>query len=95
MLDEGCLSYPGLYVMKKRPNLIRVRFMDPLGNACVKKFTGVSARIFQHEMEHLEGDNFLDDIGDFALRRAKEKQKKLLEKVRRQKNKLVRQQKKK
>ena len=86
---------PGLYVKKKRPNLIRCRFIDPLGNACVKKFTGMSARIFQHEMEHLEGENFLEGIGDFALRRAKEKQTKLLEKVRRQKNKLVRQQKKK
>ena len=95
MLDEGCLTYPGLYVKKKRPNLIRARFFDPLGNACVKKFTGMSARIFQHEMEHMDGENFLQGIGDFALQRAREKQKKLIEKVRRQKNKLVRQQKKK
>jgi peptide deformylase len=95
MLDEGCLTYPGLYVKKKRPNLIRCRFIDPLGNTCVKKFTGMTARIFQHEIEHLEGENFLEGIGDFALRRAKEKQTKLLEKVRRQKNKLVRQQNKK
>ena len=78
---------------KKRPNLIRVRFMDPFGNPCVKKFTGKSARIFQHEMEHLDGENFLEDIGEFALRRAKEKQRKLLEKVRRQKNKILRAQK--
>ena len=93
MLDEGCLTYPGLYVKKKRPNLIRVRFFDPLGNACVKKFTGMSARIFQHEMEHMDGENFLQGIGDFALQRAREKQKKLIEKVRRQKNKILRAQK--
>ena len=93
MLDEGCLTYPGLFIKKKRSNLIRVRFMDPFGNPCVKKFTGMTARIFQHEMEHLDGENFLEGIGDFALRRAKERQQKLLEKVRRQKNKLVRQQK--
>jgi peptide deformylase len=93
MLDEGCLSYPGLYIKKKRPNLIRVRFMDPFGNPCVKKFTGMTARIFQHEMEHMDGENFLADIGEFALRRAKEKQTKLLEKVRRQKNKILRAQK--
>ena len=95
MLDEGCLTYPGLYVKKKRPNLIRVRFQDPFGNPCVKKFTGMSARIFQHEYEHMEGLNFLEGIGDFALRRAREKQKKLFEKVRRQKNRLLRAQKKK
>jgi len=95
MLDEGCLTYPGLYVKKKRPSLIRCRFVDPLGNTCVKKFTGMSARIFQHEMEHMDGENFLQGIGDFALQRARERQKKLIEKVRRQKNKLLRQQKKK
>jgi peptide deformylase len=53
----------------------------------------MTARIFQHEMEHMDGENFLADIGEFALRRAKEKQRKLLEKVRRQKNKILRAQK--
>ena len=83
-LDEGCLSYPGLYVKKKRRGLIRVRFQDPYGNACVKKFTGMSARIFQHEMEHMEGENFLEGISRLALDNARRKQRNLLRRVRRE-----------
>jgi peptide deformylase len=91
MLDEGCLSYPGMFLQKKRPGTIRVRFQDPFGNVCVKKFSGMSARIFQHELEHMNGENFLQGVGEFAVRRAKDKQRKLLEKLRRQNKKLVRQ----
>ena len=86
-LDEGCLSYPGLYVKKKRRGLIRVRFQDPYGNPCVKKFSGMSARIFQHEMEHMEGELFIDSVSDFKLKSAMKKRKILKRKVeRRQRN---------
>ena len=83
-LDEGCLSYPGLYVKKKRRGLIRVRFQDPYGNPCVKKFSGMSARIFQHEMEHMEGENFLEGVSRLALDNARRKQRNLLRRVRRE-----------
>jgi len=83
-LDEGCLSYPGLYVKKKRRGLIRVRFQDPYGNPIVKKFSGMSARIFQHEMEHMEGENFLQGISRLALDNAKRKQRNLLRRVKRE-----------
>ena len=94
-MDEGCLSYPGLYVKKKRPQMIRVRFTDPLGNVCTKKFTGMSSRIFQHEYEHMEGDNFLIGVGELALRMAKQRQEKLLKKVTRARKRALRYQKKK
>jgi len=83
-LDEGCLSYPGLYVKKERPAQIRVAYIDQYGVSQVKKFSGISARIFQHEFEHMEGDNFLEGIGPMALRMAKERQQKLIKKVQRQ-----------
>ena len=82
-LDEGCLSYPGLYVKKKRRGLIRVRFQDPYGNPCVKKFSGMSARIFQHEMEHMEGELFIDNVSDFKLKSAMKKRKILKRKAER------------
>jgi len=82
-LDEGCLSYPGLYVKKKRPGTIRVSYVDEKGFRQVKKFQGLSARIFQHEMEHMDGNNFLEGIGPLALQMAKQRQDKLLKKVRR------------
>ena len=88
-MDEGCLSYPGLYIKKKRPQIIRCRFFDPLGNAVVKKFSGMSARIFQHEMEHMEGGNFLEGISKLKLDMAKKRQEKLLRKVQKQRKLLL------
>lgn len=55
VLEEGCLTYPGLYVKIKRPQHVRVRFQTPNGDTLTKQFTGISARIFQHELDHLDG----------------------------------------
>ena len=44
----------------------------------------MSARIFQHEMEHMEGENFLQGISRLALDNAKRKQRNLLRRVRRE-----------
>ena len=84
LMDEGCLSYPGLYVKVKRPSWIRVRFQDPYGDLVVKKFSGMTARVFQHEYEHMQGERFTDSLSQFVLNRAREKQKKVLNKVRKQ-----------
>jgi len=55
VLEEGCLSYPGLFVKIKRPQHVRVRFTLPNGDTVTRQFTGMSARIFQHELDHLDG----------------------------------------
>ena len=88
-MHEGCLSYPGLYVKKARPEIIRCRFFSPTGTPIVKKFTGMTSRIFQHEMEHMEGGNFLEGIGPLALDFAKKRQAKLLRKVQKQRKLLM------
>ena len=84
MMEEGCLSFPGLYLRVKRPTMIRVRFQDAFGDQVIRKFNGMTARVFQHEFEHMEGDRFIDHVSDFALQRARTKQEKVLKKVRRQ-----------
>ena len=55
ILEEGCLSFPGLVVKVKRPRHIRVRFQLPNGETVTETFIGMTARVFQHEMDHLEG----------------------------------------
>jgi len=55
ILDEGCLSFPGLVVKVKRPRNIRVRFDTPNGDTRTETFIGMSARVFQHELDHLNG----------------------------------------
>jgi peptide deformylase len=55
VLEEGCLSRPNLFVKIKRPKLIKVRFTHPDGTTETKKFDGITARVFQHELDHLNG----------------------------------------
>jgi peptide deformylase len=55
VLEEGCLSYPGFFVKIKRPRRIKVRFAEPNGNVVTRTFDGMTARIFQHELDHLNG----------------------------------------
>lgn len=59
-LEEGCLSYPGLLVKVKRPRDIKVRFTGPDGEIYTKTFTGITARVFQHELDHLDGITMLN-----------------------------------
>lgn len=60
VLDEGCLTYPGLYVKVKRSKHLRVRFQTPNGEPKTMTLTGMSARVFQHELDHLDGVRFYD-----------------------------------
>ena len=69
-LDEGCLSFPNLILNIKRPASIRVRFQDPNGDFVVKQFAGMSARIFQHEFDHLEGVDYTTRVSKLKYKMA-------------------------
>ena len=77
IMEEGCLSYPGVYIKIKRPRFIRVRFQDPYGNIVVKKFDGMAARVFQHELDHLNGIEYFTQAHPIHLDRFKRKWKKI------------------
>lgn len=70
ILEEGCLSFPGLMVKIKRPEEIRVRFQTPSGATDTKTFTGLTARIFQHELDHLDGILFYNRANRFHREQA-------------------------
>lgn len=76
-MPEGCLSFPGLELKVKRPPTIQVRYTDAMGATGTQTMTGLAARIFQHELDHLNGVTFDSRVGSFALKRAKDKRKKL------------------
>jgi peptide deformylase len=65
VLEEGCLTYPGLLVKVKRPSMVRVRFNTPNGQIETRQFIGMSARVFQHEMDHLNGIKFFERANKF------------------------------
>jgi peptide deformylase len=73
LLDEGCLSYPGLGVKVKRPKNIKVRYTLPNGEVQTAKYTGITARVFLHELDHMNGLNFIDRAGPMAKQKAVQK----------------------
>ncbi|TWX57723.1 peptide deformylase [Colwellia hornerae] len=59
---EGCLSVPSMRGFVPRHNNITVRYYDRQGVEQLKEFTGFIARIFQHELDHLNGFTFIDQL---------------------------------
>jgi len=75
---EGCLSYPGLVLKVKRPAYVKVQFHMPDGELREENYERLTARCFQHELDHLDGIVFSDKVGAMSLMRAKEKRKKFI-----------------
>lgn len=72
-LEEGCLSFPNLIVKIKRPKIIRARYTMPNGETVTNKFIGMTARIFQHELDHLNGVVFTQRANSYHLEKARKK----------------------
>jgi peptide deformylase len=60
--EEGCLSVPGFNATVARPSRAVVKGLDRHGREQVIEGTGLLARCFQHEMDHLEGTVFVDRL---------------------------------
>lgn len=71
LLDEGCLSYPGLIVKVRRPKSIRVRYQIPNGETVTEKYTGMTARVIQQQVELLDGITMLDSCSIVQREKAK------------------------
>lgn len=68
--EEGCLSIPNIYGLVKRHASVSIDYFDATGKSMTKKATGLLARIFQHEIDHLDGILFTDKAT--SLRKAKD-----------------------
>ncbi len=66
-MEEGCLSIPGLREEVKRPGELKIRYFDENWKEHIEEYKGMSARIIQHEYDHLNGVLFTDHIS--ALKR--------------------------
>ena len=75
--DEGCLTFKDLWVKIKRPLGIRARYKDMHNEAVTEKFSGLTARIFQHEYDHLDGIVFKQRANKIHLERAQRQARKL------------------
>ena len=63
---EGCLSFPKLYGVVKRPNKVKVRAQDRNGNWFEKEGTEILARAFCHECDHLDGHVFTELVTEYV-----------------------------
>lgn len=70
---EGCLSIPNINEDVYRPETIRVKYLDENFNEKEEELSGLPARIFQHEYDHIEGILFTDRLSSLKKRLLKKK----------------------
>jgi peptide deformylase len=75
--EEGCLSFPNLWLRVKRNKKITAGYLDNTGKQCIIELEGIDARCFQHELDHLDGITFTEHVSDLKLKMARKKQRKL------------------
>lgn len=77
IMNEGCLSIPDIYYDVKRPESVRVAYLDEAGTELEIEAGGLLARCLQHEIDHLNGVLFIDHISLLKRNMALSKMKKL------------------
>ena len=82
--DEGCLSFPFIYLKIKRPKKIKVKYSNQLGELIEVELIGMTARCFQHEMDHLNGISIIDHVGKTSMMMAEKKRDKIMKRLKRQ-----------
>lgn len=76
VMKEGCLSAPGLWLMIKRPIAIAMTYQDEKGESKSAEISGMSARVVQHEYDHMEGKTFTMWASPLKIKRALDQMKK-------------------
>lgn len=76
-MEEGCLSFKGLFINIERPAEIEVEYQDFTGTKKTGKFAGLTARCFQHELDHMNGMLYTYKVKPLALSMAKKKSAKI------------------
>jgi peptide deformylase len=73
VLEEGCLSVPGIHEKVRRPARVRVRGVDLEGKERTIEAEGLLARVFCHEIDHINGRLFIDNLSPLKKALAKKK----------------------
>ena len=74
---EGCLSFPNLFLAVKRPEHIIVEFLDRDKQKHIIRLDNIDARCFLHELDHLNGHCFTNNVSKLKLDLAIKRQRKL------------------
>ena len=80
IMDEGCLTWPGLWLKVERSEGIRCVYNDVDGELVQVEMHGLESRIFQHEYDHMEGTNFTQRVSRLKFNMAKRRATKMMKK---------------
>jgi len=80
LMDEGCLTYPGLWLKVRRPQGIACTYENEEKEIQEVQMYGLESRIFQHEYDHMEGTNFTEQVSKLKLNMAKKRMTKMKKK---------------
>ena len=84
LMNEGSLTFPGILVIVKRPIAVTVEYYNKNGELQQNEFKGLTARIFQHAFDHLQGTTMKDKVSklkwDLATKRLNNYKQKLVKK---------------
>jgi peptide deformylase len=75
--EEGCLSFPDLWLKVERSTSLIAKYLDNTGEERIIQLEGLDARCFLHELDHLDGVCFTDGLSPLKLSMAIKKQRKL------------------
>ena len=78
--DEGCLSFPNLFIKITRPEAVEVQYQDFTGENKTARFGGLTARCILHEFDHMNGVVFTTKAKPLALKTGLDKRIKLMRK---------------
>ena len=78
--DEGCLSFPNLFIKITRPESVEVKYQDFTGETKTARFGGLTARCILHEFDHMNGVVFTTQAKPLALKTGLDKRMKLMRK---------------
>ena len=80
-IEEGCLSLPGIYELVERAERVKVRAFDQNGTAFTLEAQGLLSVCIQHELDHLKGKVFVENLSQLKQQRIRARLAKQLRKT--------------
>jgi len=84
VMEEGCLTFPFLFLKITRPRKVVVKYTDENNELKEGQLDGMMSRVWQHEYEHMLGRTFTEHASKLKLDRAYKKAEKLMDKVKKE-----------
>jgi len=79
--EEGCLSFPGMFLKVKRPKEIMIKYQTEKGEWREEHYVGLSAKVILHEYDHMEGVIFKSRVSDLKWNMATKKKSKKIKRI--------------